>query len=102
MKLCGDNMDKYKPGFLGKVLPEKPSEISDFMHNKYDGFSKVYDTCKCESEKITDIKPVKSDSSSDKSYAVKVTVSDKGALDNIKNNNKDSSVKVTGDVISSD
>lgn len=96
-------MKKYKPEFLGKVLPENKSDIADFMHNKYEGFSKVYDTCKEESEKITDVKPVSSDSNNNnsKSYSVKVST-DKDTMDNIKKNNKDDSVKVNGDVVSSD
>lgn len=94
-------MKKYKPEFLGKVLPENKSDIADFMHNKYDGFSKVYDACKEESEKITDVKPVSSDNSNSKSYSVKVSA-DKDTMENIKKNNKDDSVKVNGDVVSSD
>jgi uncharacterized protein (DUF4415 family) len=100
--MVGDDMDKYKPGYLGKVLPENKSDIADFMHNKYDGFSKVYDACKSESDKISDIKPAKTDSDDNKTYAVKVSVTDQSALENIKNNNNDTSVKIDGDVISAD
>ena len=94
-------MNKYKPEYLGKVLPEDKIEISDFMQNKYDGFSKIYDVCKCESEKINDIKSIKPDSSNSKSYATKI-VADASALKNICDNNKDSSVKIDGDIISTE
>lgn len=76
-------------------------EMSDFMRNKYEGFSKIYDACKCESENISDIKSIKTDSSNAKSYATKI-VADASTLKNICDNNKDSSVKVDGDVISTE
>ena len=95
-------MEHYKPGYLGKVLPEKKSEIADFMHNKYDGFSKVYDACKAKSDKITDIKPVTPDSNNDKAYAVKVSVTEQNVLESIKKDNTDVTVKINGDVISSE
>lgn len=94
-------MNKYKPEYLGKVLPEDKIEMSDFMQNKYDGFSKIYDVCKCESDKITDIKSIKTDSTNAKSYATKI-VADADALKNICDNNKDSSIKIVGDVISTE
>ena len=50
-------MEKYKPGYLGKVIPaDNPSKLTDFVTNQYDAFSKIYDTCKNQSENISDIK----------------------------------------------
>ena len=33
-------VEKYKPGYLGKVMPvDNPSKLTDFVTNKYDAFS---------------------------------------------------------------
>ena len=49
-------MRHYKPEYLGKVItPDDNVKLTDFVHNKYDSFSKVYDACKENSEDITDI-----------------------------------------------
>lgn len=91
-------MNKYKPEFMGKVMPaDDPSKLTDFVTNQFDSFSKIYDTCKESSEKITDIKAVDSDSSD--SLSVKVSA-DEECLKEIKEAAKDDvSVKVDGDVI---
>lgn len=49
-------MNRYKPEFMGKVLPaDDPAKLTDFVTNKYDAFSKVYDACKDQAEKINTI-----------------------------------------------
>lgn len=89
-------MEKYKPGYLGKVLPvDNQNKMTDFVANKYDAFSKVYDTCKTSSENIKDIKSVET---SDNSFSVKVST-DSETMQCIKENNKDESVNISGDTI---
>ena len=91
-------MRTYKPEYLGKVIPvHDASQMTDFVTNKYDSFTKIYETCKTSSDKINDIKVV--DSSNNGSLSVKVST-DKETLDNIsKEAKKNESVVVTGDVI---
>lgn len=93
-------MDKYKPGYLGKVIPaDNPSKLTDFVTNQYDSFSKVYDTCKDQSDKISDIKVVEKSSNDSSELSVKVST-DKDTMENIKEAAKgDESVTVEGDVI---
>lgn len=50
-------MENYKPSYLGKVIPvNDTSKLTDFVTNKYDSFSKIYDACKSQSDNISDIK----------------------------------------------
>lgn len=88
----------YKPEYLGKVIPANDaSQLTDFVTNKYDAFSKIYEACKGSSDKIDDIKVV--DSSNGGSLSVKVST-DKETLDNISEEaKKNESVNVTGDII---
>ena len=91
-------MRTYKPEYLGKVIPANDaSKLTDFVTNKYDAFSKIYETCKGLSEKITDIIAV--DSSNSESLSVKIST-DSGTLDSISNEaKKNESVTVVGDII---
>ena len=91
-------MRTYKPEYLGKVIPANDaSKLTDFVTNKYDAFSKIYDTCKGSSEKIDDIKVV--DTSNSESLAIKIST-DSNTLDTIsKEAKKNESLNVTGDVI---
>lgn len=90
-------MKKYKPQFLGKVIPADDSEkLTDFVTNKYDAFSKIYDVCKDQSEKITDIKSI---DSNEKSLSVKVST-DKESMDKIKESSSNNdSITINNDVI---
>lgn len=66
-------MKKYKPEYLGKVIPaDNPNKLSKFLTKKYDSFSKIYDTVKSESENIKDIKAIDDESDS---LSVKLTCS---------------------------
>jgi hypothetical protein len=94
-------MNKYKPEYLGKVLPDDKSEMTDFMHNKYEGFSKVFDVCKCESDKISDIKTVPSVCDNPNTYSAKITADD-SAIKKICDANKSTDVKINGDVITAE
>lgn len=92
-------MNKYKPEYLGKVIPANdPSKLTDFVANKYDAFSKIYDTCKTESEGIKDIKTVDSVMDS-KVLSVKISA-DKDVIEKIKDGTKnDDNVTMKDDVI---
>lgn len=94
-------MRTYKPEYLGKVIPANDaSKLTDFVTNKYDAFSKIYETCKDSSDKINDIKVV--ESPNNESLSVKVST-DNETLDNIsKEAKKNESVNVTGDVITAE
>lgn len=93
-------MENYKPGWMGKVMPvDNPSKLTDFVKNKYDAFSKVYDTCKDQSAQISDIKTVESGSGDSETLSVKISA-DKETVDAIKETAKDDpSISVKGDVV---
>ncbi len=93
-------MDKYKPGYLGKVIPaDNPAKLTEFVTKKFDSFSAIYDACKDQSEKISDVKPVDTGSSDPSSLSVKVSA-DKETVEKIKEAAAgDESVTVQNDVI---
>lgn len=94
-------MEKYKPGYLGKVIPANdPSKLTKFVTKQYDAFSKIYDTCKGQSDKIGDIKVVEPNAG-DSEDTLKVKVSaDKEVVEKISDAAKgDASVTVQDDVI---
>lgn len=93
-------MNKYKPEYLGKVIPaDNPGKLTDFVTNKYDSFSKVYDACKDHSEKIDDIKAVESEGSNETSISIKIST-DAETVETIKKAiGTDSSINIKGDVI---
>ena len=89
-------MKEYKPEYMGKVIPaDDPAKLSDFVNNKYDAFSKVYDACKSQSENIKDITVVETDDSN--SLSVKVTA-DEETIDKIKDGAAED-VSVSGNVV---
>lgn len=86
-------MKKYKPEYLGKVIPVKDKDkLTDFLTNKYESFSKIYDNCKDYSEEISDISLVEEEG---KSCSVKIIASNE-TIDNISNTAID--IKITGDI----
>ena len=93
-------MQKYKPFYLGRAIPaDDQTKLTDFVQNRYDAFSKIYDSCKDESENITDIKVVDSKDESATSLSIKVST-EKSALENISEKIKDDeSMSITGDTI---
>lgn len=87
-------MERYKPGYLGKVIPaDNQSKLTEFVTKKMDAFNKVYDSCKTHSESITDIKAV--DNNDVESLSVKIST-DPDTLAAIA---EDQSVSVDGNVI---
>lgn len=97
-------MEKYKPGYLGKVIPVNDQyKTTDFIINKYDAFSKIYDNCKDQSENISDIKVVENNNSeSNFSLSVKLTTT-KEVVENIKESVKgDNSIKIDNGTITAE
>lgn len=93
-------MENYKPGYLGKVIPvDNPQKMNDFVTNKYDAFSKVYDTVKDQSANIKDVQMVETSNTDPNTLSVKVST-DSSSLEAIKETSKDdSSVSVDNDII---
>ena len=64
-------MDRYKPEYLGKVIPaDDATKMRDFVKTKSEMFNDIYDACKESSEKIDDISVV---NDKDDSLSVKVS-----------------------------
>ena len=92
-------MNKYKPEYMGKVIPaDDPTKLTDFVTNKYESFSKAYDACKENSDKIKDVSPVDTKSGTT-DFSMKIST-DANTIKDIIDNKKDDSVTVSGDVIS--
>lgn len=92
-------MNAYKPEHLGKVIPANDqSKLTDFVTNKFDAFSSIFNTVKDCSDKITDLKTVETGGDSS-SLSIKITT-DRHTVELISEKIKDSeSVKMSGDVI---
>jgi hypothetical protein len=91
-------MERYKPGYMGKVIPaDDPSKLTDFVTNKYDAFSKVYDACKNSSDGIKDVISVETASGSSE-FCMKIST-DSTTIQSIIENKNDESVSVQGYVI---
>lgn len=87
-------MERYKPGYLGKVIPaDNQSKLTEFVTKKMDAFNKVYDSCKTHSESIQDIKPVENDDSNSLSVKVATDAETLAAIAT------DESVSVDGNVV---
>lgn len=93
-------MDQYKPLYLGKAIPaDDPSKMTDFVSNKYNAFSIIYDACKEKSSEISDIKVVDNIGNSADTLSIQVSCS-KDTMDYIKEATKDNgSVSIKNDVI---
>lgn len=96
-------MKKYKPEYLGKVLPDEGPKRKDFLQNEYEPFSEIYDACKDESEDITDIKNLTEELGSP-SLNIKVTTTSEEVLHKLSDkisNDPESNVSISGDVLTS-
>ena len=90
-------MEKYKPEYMGKVLPaDDQNKLTDFVSNKYDAFSKAYDAVKENSDNIKDIAAVNTGATD--SFSMKITASS-DTMEAIKNTNMNPDVTITGDVV---
>jgi hypothetical protein len=94
-------MKRYKPEFMGKILePDNTTKMTDFVQNKYDSFSKIYESCRDQSEQINDIKNIDKDSSDKSELVVKIST-DTETLEKISENIKDNEkIKLDNDIIS--
>ena len=92
-------MRRYKPEYLGKVIPvDDDKKLTDFVQNKYDSFSKIYDACKEDSERIQDLYPLDSTEGS-KELSIRV-ITDSDTLSSIDEKNKENSnVVISNDLI---
>lgn len=92
-------MEKYKPGYLGKVLPaDNPQKMTDFCMNKYDSFSKAYDTIKDQSENIKDISVVEPPKEDTTSLSIKVST-DTSTMEKIKESSNDPNININNDIV---
>ena len=82
-------MDKFKPDYLGKTLPDDKDQMTKFLDKKYDAFNTVYDACKDESENIKDVSNVSLDT--DDSLSVKINCEEE-ISERIKDSIKDSDI----------
>ena len=89
-------MNKYKPEYLGQIIPaDDPSKMMDMLQNKFTLFSSIYDTCKDLSESISDIKLI--DNSPD-DLTVKIAT-DMGTIQQLQEKANDTGVNINGDII---
>lgn len=89
-------MNKYKPEYLGKVIPaEDTVKMTDMLQNKFEQFSNIYDTLKDMSTDINDIKLV--DTSSDL-LSVKIST-DMGTITELQKKAAETGVNINGDIV---
>lgn len=92
-------MDRYKPGFMGKVMPvNNISKMTDFVVNKYDSFSKCYDAAKEHSESIKDVSSVETNEGSTE-FSMKLSTDSATVIAISEETKDDSAISVHGDVI---
>lgn len=93
-------MEKYEPNFLGKVIPaDDPSKLNDFVVNKFDSFTTIYNACKNQSENIDDIKAVDTNSTNSTELSVKITASESTLEDIKKQSEGNDNINVSNNVI---
>ena len=91
-------MNKYKPEYMGKVIPaDDPVKMTNFMSKQYDSFSQIYNVCKDESTNINDIKVV--DTNSNDSFSVKISAAKETISNIIQQAANSPTLSVSGDVI---
>ena len=97
----GELMENYKPGYLGKVMPvDNQSKMTDFVTNKYDAFTKVYDICKNQSSNINNIVGVDTGGTSTSvELSVKLSTTQETINAIKKNASNDPSISINNDVI---
>lgn len=89
-------MNKYKPEYLGKCLTvDDPSNMTNFLSNDYDAFSKIYDTCKDHSENINNFEVM---NDNDDKLSIKISTS-LDTMSAIKQEVIDESISIENDII---
>lgn len=92
-------MRRYKPEYLGRVItPDDSEKMTDFVQNKYDSFSKVYDTCKCDSERISDIQNIETPEKS-KEFSMRVVTDDETLKSITEKSREGVGISVNGNII---
>ena len=92
-------MKKYKPEYLGKVIPaDDPDQLTDFVQNKFEPFSKIYDAVKDQSEKINDIVAIDGKEKETK-LAVKISTESETIQKISEKIKDDTTMEIRGDVI---
>nr|DAR75724.1 MAG TPA: hypothetical protein [Caudoviricetes sp.] len=90
-------MNTYKPEYLGKVIPaDDNGKLYEFMGNKYDAFSKIYDACKNYSDAIANIGVTNDDVNS---LSVQIVTDEKTISEIVKEAELMNGIKIQGDVI---
>ena len=92
-------MKKYKPEFLGKVLPtENTTKMTEFVNNKYQSFCKIYDKCKDNCDKINDVKIIEKENEKKNELSIKISTNE-DVLDNISKNIDEENISIENDII---
>lgn len=90
-------MNPYKPQFFGSIAPfDDPVAMSDFLRNRFDAFSIIFDCIKEYAAKIESVTPVDTNSSSAASLSIAITT-DGETLEKLKE--KITSASIFGNVI---
>lgn len=77
-------MKAYMPLYLGSIgIHSDASKTTKFMTDKYDSFTKIYNSCKEESENINSVKSVDVDDTLDPSLLSVEVDASRNTLDNI-------------------
>jgi hypothetical protein len=85
---------------MGRALAaDDIPKMTDFVQNKYDSFTKIYETCRLHSEDINDIKTIDKECNNKSELNIKVST-DAETLEKISENLKDNEkVSLDGDVL---
>ena len=78
---------------------DEPSRLTDFVQNKFDAFSRIYDACKDQSEGISAISTVDTPSAASDSLSVKITTTSDISAKIKEGTLSDPSIKINGDTI---
>ena len=95
-------MKLYKPEYIGKIVSPATDQakLTDFLQNKYNAFTRIYNICKSESENISDIGIVEKPNDENNSTLHILISTDMLTLDRISRNiNNDELVKMNGNTI---
>ena len=92
-------MEKYKPKYMGQVIEaDDASKLTDFVSNKYDSFSKCYDSVKDESDNINSVS-AGSNKEGSTEFSMKINT-DSDTMEKISEKvSDDESVSVVGNIV---
>ena len=92
-------MRKYKPEYLGRVItPDDSEKMTDFVQNKYESFSKIYDTCKHESENILDVQAIESTSKSN-DFSMRIVTDDETLKSITEKTQEEDGISISGNIV---